>query len=932
MQSGLLSRDQTNDCCSLEQLLAKFPDVIRAGIGRFRGWQVSKNDVRGLLHSVTTKIPYTFAAETAACRKEIDQLIDAGVVKRFQGKPRHVIPWFSVAKKDSQERRVVLDFRGLNTLTAHSPAFPMHREGAVQGLAGSRYFAKFDFRHGFYQVPLDEDLQPYFVTIFDQKPYAFTRLPMGWINSMAFFDQAVQTTIAEARDQLKQQGIQAAVESYADDVCVGAPTQQDLARAVTILLMTYRQHGWTTSPKKCSYGVQEVEFLGHRFTQQGILPPQGTAQQLMKSTPPLNKTAVRSFLGLLRTLLSYCRCDIRSLAALQRLSNADDKTIRRYWEEDDTRWATIIRSISRLWYNRPDSAGRSVDLYVDASRDGFGYALFDKATKGLIRLGAGGFRRERFRSSGKAELLGMEKALREVRHLIMGKHLTIFTDATVVKQASGSKDQSLLVQRHLEALNLAAGKVRHLDGVANVIADLLSRSPWWRQTLEQSTDKAPAYRAAEEAYQWPDWYKQIPGYLRTGRCPEDATPQQRARLKHRSKCFRLRAGSLEHSNDGLQWTPCCLDPGTVPQWLEKAHDQHGHYGVQTTLAHLQQMIYFPDAPSRVKHWVCSCTRCQQFARRDPPVSQSFNTWQQLNQCVGLDVIGPMKPDGSYRFIIAAVDLCTRFCLLAASSTANAAVIIKLLDRWTSLFGYPDSIQTDNAPAFVGNSISQWMSERGIQRRTIPAYRPQCNGAVERLNQEVIRRLQRSQTHGKWASCLPKIQALLNAHPNALTKLSAAQLAFGRQLRLHSTPPPTVEPPNTEEPHVHRHHALLATRWTAIDAEMQHQFQRQLSQPHRFQDLPTGQMVLLFDHQQAQTHGDKLAPRWKGPYRIHRRFSPQLYFLTSASSKKPFLAHRDHLRRFFPRSSAQGSACHDDDGGNVHQEVEDEVDVTSLHKA
>ena len=70
---------------------------------------------------------------------------------------------------------------------------------------------------------------------------------------------------------------------------------------------------------------------------------------------------------------------------------------------------TLIQSLDRIWYNRPDAAGRSVDLYVDASRDGFGYALFDKATKQLLSMGAGGFQRDQFRSSGKAELLGMEK-------------------------------------------------------------------------------------------------------------------------------------------------------------------------------------------------------------------------------------------------------------------------------------------------------------------------------------------------------------------------------------------------------------------------------------------------------------------------------------------------------------------------------------------
>ena len=902
----------------MEQLLIKFPDVIREGVGRFSGWEVGIDDVQGQLHSVSTKVPYTFAAETAACRKEIHQLIDAGIVRRFRGKPKHVIPWFSVAKKDSLERRVVLDFRGLNTLTARRPALPMHREGAVQGLSGMCTFAKFDFRHGFYQIPLAEELQAYFVTVFDKQPYAFTRLPMGWLNSMAFFDQAVQQTVAEARDHLKENGIQATIESYADDVCVGAKTANDLSAAVEQLMLAYRKYGWTTSPKKCKYGTEEIEFLGHRFTKQGVLPPKGTLQQLLQATPPQTKSAVRSFLGVVRTLLRYCYTDVRHLSALQRLSHAEAEIIQRYWKEYPTQWSDIIRTFQRSWYNRPDAIGKAVELYVDASREGFGYALLDQKSRRLIQLGAGGFQRDKFQSSGKAELLGVEKTLREVRHLIVGKRLTIFTDATVVKQASGTKDQSFLVQRHLDTLNLAAGRVKHVDGVANVIADILSRSPWWRAALTQQAPTAFGLKTSASSNHWPDWYTLMEDYLRTRKCPDEATPQQRSRIKHRAQFFRLKGGRLEYSADGLQWVPCCLDPQQVPQWLDRAHEQSGHYGIHATTQQLQRMIYFPNAPSRIKDWVRSCPQCQRFARHDPPGPQSFNTWQNINQCVGLDVIGPMKADGTQKFILAAVDLCTRFCLLSASSQANAATIIKLLERWVSLFGHPDAIQTDNAPAFVGNQLSNWMTERGIQRRTIPAYRPQCNGTVERLNQEVIRRLQRLQTQGRWAAFLPRVQVLLNSHPNAVTQLSAAQTAFGYQPRLHSAAgsAAATPAPNSNDPHPSRHQDVLAVRWTGVDAQLQAQQQRFLAQPHRTRQLPVGSPVLMFDHQHAHTHGNKLAPQWLGPYHIHKIFSPQLLYLTSPTSKRPFLVHRDHVRPFFCRSTAQGSDCHEGPKGNA----------------
>ena len=201
-----------------------------------------------------------------------------------------------------------------------------------------------------------------------------------------------------------------------------------------------------------------------------------------------------------------------------------------------------------------------------------------------------------------------------------------------------------------------------------------------------------------------------------------------------------------------------------------------------------------------------------------------------------------------------------------------------------------------------------MSERGIKRRSIPAYRPQCNGTVERLNQEVIRRLQRLPTQGKWARFIPQVQALLNAHPNAVTHLSAAHTAFGYQPRLHSAPPASPIPPTSVDPAPAQHRDTLAIRWTAIDAHMTQQQQLRATKPYQNTPFEPGQLVLLFDHQLHQTHGNKLAPQWLGPYRIQQQYSPQLYYITSDSRKKPLLTHRDHLRAFISRSQAQGSDC------------------------
>ena len=909
MQSAHCRKTTHVTAAEAEANPTQFSDVICDEIGRFRKWSVGVKDVTGSLHAVYTKTPYVFATETAACRPEMERLIRHGVLSRFDGKPRHVIPWFSVAKRDSAERRIVLDFRGLNKLTHRSPALPMHKEGMVQSLSGMKHFAKFDFRHGFYQIPLEEDLRPYFVIVFDKKPYAFSRLPMGWNNSMAFFDTAVQMTISRIRDQLHTQGIKAVVESYADDVCIGALTKEALDGAIMLLLQTYREDGWTVSPKKVVLHATSIEFLGQNFSAQGVLPGEGTRTKLQGLPAPTSKTEVRSCLGLIRAILKFCRLQAQDLALLQDMTKWESKKIAQYFDKRPDEWKKIIKQLEQCWHCRPDLAHSHLDLYVDACREGYGFALFDRETTRLVQLGAGAFQKSQFSSSGKAELVGLVKALNTVRHLLLGCRFTIFTDATVVRQANNPLNQSVLIQKHLDTLNLAAGRIKHIDGISNTIADLLSRSPYWRGHLDH--EETTQIRTVQTSQSFPAWYEQMPQYLRTSECPAEWTSQQRARIKHRSQHFRLHGDAMEYSPSGLQWVPCCRKIEDVPSWLQKAHEESGHYGCQTTLRTLQQRVFFPDSQKHVEQWVKGCPRCQMFARKDPTAQQTFSTWQKFNQGVGIDVIGPLHKDGQFKHIICAVDLCTRWTLLRAVPDATAGAILKHLEAWTGLFGYPDFLQTDNAAAFTSNTVSKWLDSKGIKRRVIPAYSPQCNGTTERMNQEVIRRLQRMCTNGKWSSHITEIQTMINQFPNSTTGISAYEATMGYRPRFHPDTTPTTPAQQVQsDPSdaAARTFSVLACRWTAIDHAHNVQDHRQSSQPHQYQAFQPGDLVLLHDSVQAKVHGNKLAPQWTGPYSITHQVSSSLYKLKHPSRSKPFLAHRNLLRRFHLRSYAQGSDC------------------------
>jgi len=74
-----------------------------------------------------------------------------------EGPSQFVSPVFFIGKKDSGEKRVIIDYRRVNAWTVqdHNP-MPSIRE-AMNKLQGKTLFSKFDIRHGYNNIHLAKE-------------------------------------------------------------------------------------------------------------------------------------------------------------------------------------------------------------------------------------------------------------------------------------------------------------------------------------------------------------------------------------------------------------------------------------------------------------------------------------------------------------------------------------------------------------------------------------------------------------------------------------------------------------------------------------------------------------------------------------------------------------------------------------------------------
>ncbi len=88
------------------------------------------------------------------------------------------------------------------------------------------------------------------------------------------------------------------VKNYLDDLIIFAPTFQELVARLRELFNLLTSSGVKLNLSKCTFGLEEVTFLGHRISAEGSQPDPKNVEAVMKMKPPTNARVVRRFLGM----------------------------------------------------------------------------------------------------------------------------------------------------------------------------------------------------------------------------------------------------------------------------------------------------------------------------------------------------------------------------------------------------------------------------------------------------------------------------------------------------------------------------------------------------------------------------------------------------------------------------------------------------------
>lgn len=467
----------------LETLLLKYADVF-----------AGRDDDLGFTDRVKHEIPVTDDAPVSQpyrripptqykeVQDHISELLKKGVIQ--ESSSSYASPVVLVRKSDGS-LRLCVDYRRLNSKTRRD-AFPLPRiDESLDALSGAKLFSTIDLASGYHQVAIHEKdrEKTAFTTPFGL--YEYLRMPFGLCNAPATFQRLMQATMSDLMFQI--------VLVYLDDLLVFSSTLSDHLVRLETVLRRLRETGLKVKVEKCHFLQQEVRFLGHQVSAQGIGTDPDKISAVRKWPVPSTVKELRSFLGFCSYYRRYIEGFSQIAGPLHDAVNGclQDSGAARTNQLFRMAWTPQCLQAFELLKEKLICApilgyadfSRPFLLETDASGLGLGAVLCQEqeGKKKVIAYASrrlrGAEKNDQNYSSMKLELLALKWAVTEkFRSYLLGSKFTIITDNNPLCHLSTAK-LGAIEQRWAAQLAVFDFDVKYRPGRCNTAADALSRRP-----------------------------------------------------------------------------------------------------------------------------------------------------------------------------------------------------------------------------------------------------------------------------------------------------------------------------------------------------------------------------------------------------------------------------------------------------------------------
>jgi hypothetical protein len=223
------------------------------------------------------------------------------------------------------------------------------------------------------------------------------------------------------------------VEVYLDDVAAVGATKAEYLANLRTLLRRLKQAGVRLSPRKCRFGLREIEYVGHIINERGRTFSEAKKYKATDFPKPLLQKHMKSFLGLANYFQNHIKDHSAITAPLQAMVRSYQKGKTLAWTpETEAAFAEVKRRLGDCQFLYWMDGKFRVYLHTDASDYGVGAYLFqidDEGNERPIRFLSQSFTDVQKRwSTIEKECYAIFFAFRQLEHLIRDRNFLLRTD------------------------------------------------------------------------------------------------------------------------------------------------------------------------------------------------------------------------------------------------------------------------------------------------------------------------------------------------------------------------------------------------------------------------------------------------------------------------------------------------------------------------
>ena len=422
--------------------------------------------------------------------KQIKAWKDTGVIEPA------VSPWgfrlVPVMKKNGKTRWCV-DYRGLNAQTIKD-SYPLTNiQGNLEKLSGAKIFSTLDSCGAYHNVVIEEDSRDYTTFVSPLGSFRFSKLPFGVSNAPACYSRLVDLVLQKIPPKFAL--------GYLDDILTYSKGLEEHVEHLEVVVRLHAEVGMKLSLDKCEICKEEVVYLGHKVSSNGIQMVPEYIQRIKDWPTPTNVKELRTFLG----FTSYYRSFLPEYSKLTYHMNGlkSVKEIGKPWKWSEQA-EEEFQGIKKQFESNPIRAypdytnGKPFIVTTDFSAKNVAAVLSQEQNGKERFIAACGRKTMKYESaypSTKGELLALVVALKHWEHILRYRPFKVITDSRALTFLKTLKDPRGIFLRWLEVIAGYNFDVTHKPGKLNKNADSLSRSEHLPEPSEEDKRELEDYIA-----------------------------------------------------------------------------------------------------------------------------------------------------------------------------------------------------------------------------------------------------------------------------------------------------------------------------------------------------------------------------------------------------------------------------------------------------